>query len=135
MIFGHQPTSVQTAARLVEELASTRLFETIRISGASKMDYCGIGSDLTSEGVLDPDNVDSTALQGYDVAFVVLGHFPEEVSMLDEYMDEMSIIRENYLHCSHVIMNLSKVGCKHVHMLSVAGTHSQTCTNTYTTLN
>jgi hypothetical protein len=120
---------------LVEELASTRLFETIRISGASKMDYCGIGSDLTSEGVLDPDNVDSTALQGYDVAFVVLGHFPEEVSMLDEYMDEMSIIRENYLHCSHVIMNLSKVGCKHVHMLSVAGTHSQKCTNTYIALN
>ncbi len=81
---------MQTAARLVEELASTRLFETIRILGASKIDYCGIGSDLTSEGVFDPDNVDSTALQGYDVAFIVLGHFPEEVSMLDEYMHASS---------------------------------------------
>jgi len=133
VIFGHQPTSMQTAALLVEELASTRLFDNIRISGPSRMEYCGIGSDLTSEGVMDLDNVDAAALEGYDVAFLLLGHFPEEVPMFEEYMDGYgfdggtTIIRENYLHGSHVITKLNEAGCKHVHLLSVTGTHSQKC--------
>ena len=40
------------------------------------MDYCGIGSDLATEVVIDLDKVDASKaskLAGHDVAFCIMG--------------------------------------------------------------
>jgi len=84
------------------------------------MDYCGIGSDLTTETIMDLDCVEADKLVGHDVAFCLMGHFPEEVSVLHEMMDELAVEKENHLHCSNIVRMLAEVGCKHVHLLSVA---------------
>ena len=73
VIFGTQPACHQAALLIVEEIATTRAFESITIAGATPMDYCGIGSDLANEIRIDLDRVDAGKLAGHDVAFCIMG--------------------------------------------------------------
>jgi len=38
-----------------------------------------------------------------------LGHFPEEVSIVEEMVDETAIELHNHLHCSYIVHMLAEV--------------------------
>jgi len=121
VIFGAQPACHQAAMLLVEEVASTRTFASVTVAGPKAMEYCGIGSDLVQEIVIDLDKVDASKLAGHDVAFCIMGHFAEDVSVLDDILDEASIEKENHLQPTNIIRILAEGGCQHLHMTSLAG--------------